>query len=222
MPTIQPTYQGQNLEFWRLSIIYCKNNLIGLQHYPQSQIDLANRIGIIIHTWILIEGFTKEVVWDHLIQLSMEDENNFNELQEFAEKVKASDWKVTKAIAKDNGLDFPNTVDADLWRTICKINDFRNAIFHSNDLRIMFAYNNNYTKPETIQHFQDALDHFKNPRIGVMDKTKLRGNNFDEMINEIFNSTFLNYIFKEAKEYCLTIGVGSQNGYLLNRFKQVI
>lgn len=222
MGVIQPTFQGQNIEFWKFSAIYCKSNLQGLQQYLQSADDLANRISIVIHTWILIEGFTKEVVWDHLITMRSLDESRFDKLQELAERVKASDWKGTKEAGKNNGLDIANLIDADLWRTINKINDFRNAVMHSNDLKIMFAYKTGYTRPETIEHFQDALDHFKNPRIGVMDKTILRGNDFDKMIAEIFNSKFLNYIFEKAKEYCLTIGKERQNGWLVTRFNQVI
>lgn len=187
--------------------------------------DLATRISIVIHTWILIEGFTKEIVWDYLIYKSTEDESRFDELQVLAEKVKASDWKGTKEASKNNGLDIAQIIDdhdTHLWRTINKINDIRNAVMHSNDLKIMLAYKTGYTRPEIIEHFQDALDHFKNPRIGIVDKNVLRGNDFNKMIAEIFNSTFLNYIFDKSKEYCLTIGAGRQNGYLIKRFHQVI
>lgn len=203
MRIIQPTFKGQNIEFWKFSAIYCKSNLQHLQHYFKSDDDLANRISIVIHTWILIEGFTKQVVWAHLLDKSLIEKSRFDELQELAERVKATDWKGTKEAGKNNGLDISNLLDVDLWRTINKINDFRNAVMHSNDLKIMFAYKTGYTRPETIEHFQDALDHFKNPRIGVMDKDILRGNDFDEMISEIFNSTFLNYILNKLKNIAL-------------------
>lgn len=208
MKVIEPTFKGKSIKFWQTAIIYCRYKLSSFAPKYQSDVDLAERINYIIQNWILVEGFTKEIVWCHLDNLAMKNSSSLLDMDaaiDLRDKVKVADWKKTKLLAKEYGFDISRLIPNDMWLMICKLDEFRNGIVHSNDLQIMFGRDRGYSKPEEVEHFQSAIDHFSKAGIQMMDKEVMNSDNFENIIAEMFNSKFLNYIFEETIKYCFEL-----------------
>lgn len=182
-----------------------RNKLSTIEDYPSNEVDLAERVNFIVQVWILIEGFTKEVVWKYLSDLALVEGKSLDEKRiavKCSEKVISADWKRIKQYCNDNGLDLSTVINQDLWKTIEMICKLRNGMVHSNDLQLMFNDKWSYERPEEIKYFQEALDHFSREKLKIMDKAVMKSGDSTQIIKEIFKTDLLKHMFDEAIKYC--------------------
>lgn len=205
---------SKKLQFWKQSIVYCNKLNPTLHEYWQDELDLSQRINYILNCWMIIEGVTKDAISYKLLRSLVKNGEIDKEQQKDGFGVLNKDWKKIKDIANKYNIDLEQIVGTQMWRTICKIDDLRNGIIHSNDLSIFLTNKDSFNKSWVVKNFRDAIDHFCSAAINKIDKTVMKGKDFDHQVAEIFNKEFLEYIFSETIGYCNKVCDALNQGFV--------